>query len=307
MNINSIDLNLFLIFREVYATRNVTAAGGRLGLSQSAVSNALRRLRERFNDPLFVRTSSGMQPTPTAEQLIEYIEAGVESFSKAIDKSLRFDPATSTRLFRVALNDVGALVSVPHLFMALYRAGPEMVLETVNAFTAQQTRRLLLDGEVDLVLAGVEPMGEGFHQSLLFDEGVAIVLRKDHPLSADVVALEDYVSACHVVHPSSVRANELVHEALTRCGVDPNRKVALTSAHLMGLARILGMTNLLLTVPTRLAQALVEDHEGLRLARVPFEVNPLPIRLHWHDRSDGDEGHQWFRALTTEALRLPKL
>lgn len=307
MNINSIDLNLFLVFREIYAAKNVTIAGSRLGLTQSAVSNALRRLRERFNDPLFVRTSAGMQPTPTAEQLIGDVEAGIARFTQAIDKSRRFDPKTSTRLFRIALNDVGALVSVPHLFMALYRAGTDMVLETVNAFTAQQARRLLLDGEVDAVLAGLEPMGEGFHESLLFDEGVSIVLRKDHPLSTKGIALQDYLSACHVVHRPSIRANELVQEALTRDGLDANRRVALTSAHLLGLPRILAETNFLLTVPTRLAQALVDDHETLTLARLPFEVNALPIRLHWHDRSDADEGHQWFRALATEALRLPKL
>src|SRR6476660_5688417 len=106
VNINSIDLNLFLVFQAIYATRSVTLAGDRLGMTQSAVSNALKRMRERFNDVLFVRSTEGMVPTPVAERLISPIEEGLAFLVHAVDQGRTFDPTTSTRLFRIAVNDI---------------------------------------------------------------------------------------------------------------------------------------------------------------------------------------------------------
>lgn len=115
MNINSIDLNLFLVFQAIYATRSVTLAGDRLGMTQSAVSNALKRMRERFNDALFVRSADGMVPTPVAERLIAPIEEGIACLVQAVDQGRTFEPETSSRIFRIAVNDIGQLVMVPEL------------------------------------------------------------------------------------------------------------------------------------------------------------------------------------------------
>src|SRR5690606_34936919 len=109
VNINTVDLNLFLIFRAVYLTRNVTKAGECVNMTQSAVSNALKRMRERFDDPLFIRTATGVSPTPLADALIGAVEEGLRKLSAAIDKAKGFDSETSERLFRIAMNDIGQM------------------------------------------------------------------------------------------------------------------------------------------------------------------------------------------------------
>jgi DNA-binding transcriptional LysR family regulator len=294
MNINTVDLNLFLVFRAIYASRSVTVAGEKLCITQSAVSNALRRLRDRFNDPLFVRTPTGMQPTPMADQLIGLVDAGVASFTRAIERARKFDPATTDRLFRIAINDIGQLVTVPRLFAALREAAPAIALETVNAATSQDARRLLLDGEVDAALGSWEPMGKGFHQSKLFDEKFCVLMGKHCPLGSDKLSLDEYLSAAHVAYRPSGRTANTLQEALIREGILSRRNVVLTTSHAMGLNTIVARSSLLLTLPTRLAHALSEQDTDLRVASLPFEVAPFPIWLHWHDRSDLDEGHHWF-------------
>ena len=124
MNINSIDLNLFLVFQAIYATRSVTLAGDRLGMTQSAVSNALKRMRERFNDALFVRTADGMVPTPVAERLIAPVEEGIACLAQAVDQGRTFEPETSSRTFRIAVNDIGQLVMMPELLSVARGVAP---------------------------------------------------------------------------------------------------------------------------------------------------------------------------------------
>ncbi len=302
MNINTIDLNLFLVFRAIYANRSVTVAGDKLCMTQSAVSNALRRLRDRFNDPLFVRTPTGMQPTPMADQLIEFIDAGVANFTQAIERARKFDPGTADRLFRIAINDIGQLITVPRLFATTRLAAPSLALESVSASTPPEARRLLQDGEVDVALGSWEPMGTGFHQTKLFDEDFCVLMSKQHPIQSGPLTMEQYLAAEHVAYRPSGRTANTLQEALAREGIQNQRRVVLTAAHAVGLDTIVAQSTLLLTLPSRLASALAEGSAALRITPLPFEVVRFPIWLHWHDRSDGDEGHRWFRARVAEAL-----
>lgn len=303
MNINTIDLNLFLVFRAIYASRSVTAAGDRLCMTQSAVSNALKRLRDRFNDPLFVRTPSGMMPTPMAEQLIGLIDSGIESFTQAIDRARSFDPSTSDRLFRIAINDIGQLVTMPRLLHAASAAAPLIRLETVSASNGQEARRLLLEGEIDVALGSWEPMGTGFHQTRLFDESFSVLLSQRHPIRSQTLSFDEYLGADHVSYRPSGHTEGALYSALTREGIQARRRVVLTVAHALGLASIVAQSNLLLTLPTRLAHALAERGADLRVSELPFPVEPFPIRLQWHDRFDADEGHRWFRGALFDPLR----
>lgn len=306
VNINTIDLNLFLVFRAIYASRSVTEAGNKLCMTQSAVSNALKRLRDRFNDPLFVRTPTGMQPTPMADQLIGLIDAGITNFTQAIERARKFDPATTDRLFRIAINDIGQLVNMPRLFVTIREAAPAMVLETVAASRAQEARRLLFEGDVDVALGSWEPMGTGFHHIKLFDEDFCVLMSKQHRIQSTTLTLEEYLAAEHVDYRPSGRNANTLNEALMRAGIQSRRRVVLTAAHALGLAAIVAQSPLLLTMPRRLAQSMAERRPDLRIAFLPFEVERFPIMLHWHDRSDADEGHRWFRARVTDAL-MPTL
>jgi len=302
VNINTVDLNLFLVFRAIYVSRSVTAAGDKLCMTQSAVSNALKRLRDRFNDPLFVRTPSGMVPTPMAEQLIGLIEAGVGSFTQAIDRARKFDPATADRLFRVVINDIGQFVTLPGLLMAARGGAPGVRLETVSASSAE-ARQMLIEGEIDLALGSWDPMGTGFHHTRLFEETFCVLLSRQHPIQTERISFEDYLAAEHIAYRPSGRSDGALHASLEREGIQTRRRVVLTAAHALGLEAIVAQSRLLLTLPNRLARAMAERGADLRVAELPFDVEPFPIWLQWHDRNDADDGHIWMRTLLVDVLR----
>ncbi|WP_372662168.1 LysR family transcriptional regulator [Hydrogenophaga sp.] len=308
MNINTVDLNLFLVFRAIYVTHSVTQAGDFLCMTQSAVSNALKRLRDRFNDPLFLRTPAGMMPTPMADELIGLVEEGLLRFTQAIDKVQHFDPATSDRLFRIAINDIGQLVLMPGLIKAARRLAPALRFETVGASNGDDARNLLLEGKIDIAVGSWSPMGEGFHVQALSDETFVGLVGRDHPIQADRLTLEQYLAAEHVAYRPSGASDAALQVILLQQGVLAQRKVVLTAAHSLGLSAVVAATGLLLTVPYRLAVAMSGPRSDLRMVYLPFQVGPFQVRQQWHERFDTDTGNGWLRRLIFDVFQeLPKL
>lgn len=303
MNINTVDLNLFLVFRAIYTTRSVTVAGDRLCMTQSAVSNALKRLRDRFNDPLFVRTPGGMQPTPMAQQLIDLVEEGIQRFTQAIDRARSFDPATSDRMFRIAMNDVGQSVLLGPLMAALRTSAPHVRIETAAPSSEQEARRLLADGEIDIALGSWQPLGMGFHQQTLFEESFAVLLRTGHAMGGHAPTVEEYLAGEHIAYRPSGASELALRSALSSEGILARRKVVLTAAHFVGLGAVVASTDLVLTLPCRLAEAIRASEPGITVAPLPFFLPPFPILMHWHDRVESDGGHDWLRQLLEQHLR----
>lgn len=296
MNINTVDLNLFLVFHAIYRNRSVTLAGERIGMTQSAVSNALKRLRERFDDMLFVRAPDGMLPTPLAERMIGPVEAALAHLSNAIDHGRHFDPATSNRAFRIAINEVGHLVLIPRLLRTVRERAPNVRFETVDA-TPLETRQCMLQGQIDLAIGSWDAMGPAFHQQRLFDESFVVVMSRDHPLSDGSLGMENYVGADHLAfRPHGSTDNELQH-ALQGAGVPVHRRVVLAAAHSQGLAQMVRSTGLLLTAPSRLAHVMASECPELRIVPAPFAMRPFQIRQQWHERVHQDSAHRWLREL----------
>ncbi|MES2414220.1 MAG: LysR family transcriptional regulator [Pseudomonadota bacterium] len=304
MNINTIDFNLFLIFQAIYGTRSVTLAGERVGMTQSATSNALKRLRERFGDPLFVRTPEGMTPTPLAERLVAPVEAGLAQLSMALDQGCRFDPLTSDRVFRIAINDIGQLVMVPRLLAAAQQLAPGVRLETVDC-SMNDARNSMLHGLLDLTVGSWKDMGQTFYQQRLFDQNFVVLMAGDHPLAQGVMGFSDYMAASHIAyHPSGETETEL-QQTLNRASPLGKRKVVFTAAHSLGLPAIVGTSRLLLTAPTLLAETLIDSRPGLVMRTLPFEVPPLMIRQQWHERIHLDGGNRWLRELLFSLFHAP--
>ena len=303
MNINSLDLNLFLVFQAIYSTRSVTLAGERLGLTQSAVSNALKRTRERFNDPLFVRTTEGMVPTPLADRLIGPIEEGLLYFNQAIDQGRTFEPTTSNRLFRIAVNDIGQLVMMPTLLAEARRLAPSIRFETVAA-SLSDARQRMLHGQLDLALGSWEPMGPSFYQQRLFDESFVVLAAKANSLAKqEVLTFDDYLAADHIAYRPSGATDTQLQQTLDRAGSPERRKVVMTAAHSLGLSTIVATSNLLLTAPRRLAEAMLATRSDLAILEAPFEVTPFEIRQQWHERFHQDSGNRWMRELVFSLFR----
>jgi DNA-binding transcriptional LysR family regulator len=297
VNINTIDLNLFLVFQAIYTTRSVTLAGERLGLTQSAASNALKRTRERFNDPLFVRTTDGMVPTALAERLIGPIEEGLASLHRAVDQGRRFDPASSNRLFRIAINDIGQLVMIPHLLDEARRMAPGVRFETIDA-ALLEARHAMMHGQIDIAVGSWEPLGQSFYQQRLFDETFIVLMSRKNSISLlPRLELNDYLAAEHVAYRPNGATDTALQQSLDRAGVLDQRKVVLTAAHSLGLSSIVAASNLLLTVPRRLAQAMIASRSDLETRPAPFAATPFEIRQQWHERFHQDSGSRWLREL----------
>jgi DNA-binding transcriptional LysR family regulator len=297
VNINTIDLNLFLAFQAIYATRSVTLAGERLGMTQSAMSNALKRLRERFNDALFVRSTDGMVPTPVAERLITPIEEGLACLMQAVDQGRTFEAQTSGRTFRIAVNDIGQLVMMSELLLVARGIAPGVRFETVDVPIAEARQRML-HGQIDIALGSWEPIGPSFYQQRLFDETFVVLTSRASPLGGrDSIGLDEYLAAEHIAYRPHGTTDFQLQQTLERAGALDRRRVVLTAAHSLGLSSIVASSGLLLTAPARLAQAMVASRTDLHIVNAPFEVVPFEIRQQWHERFHQDSGNRWLREL----------
>lgn len=300
MNINTVDLNLFLVLQAIYATRSVTLAGERLGMTQSAVSNALKRIRERFNDPLFVRTTDGMVPSPLAERLMGPVNRGIAQFTSAIDEGRDFDASSSTRTFRLAINDIGQLVMMPKLLSIALQRAPHVMFETVQASSIVEVRQKMLQGEVDLCVGSWGVMGDSFYQRRLFDETFVVLMRKNHPIEPGRLGFDAYLAASHIAYRPSGSTDTELQQTLHRAGVLEERKVVLTAAHSLGLSSMVASSDLLLTAPGRLASSMMASRSDLRAEPTPFEVRPFQIKQQWHERFHHESGNKWLRELVYE-------
>lgn len=296
MNIHSVDLNLFLVFHAIYLTRSVTLAGERLNMTQSATSNALKRLRERLNDPLFVKTPDGMMPTPLADRLFDPIEAGINQLTEAIDQGREFDIKNSNRVFKIAINDIGQLVVIPRLLELMRQEAPNVCLETVDT-SSSDAKQKMLSGKIDLAVGSWEAMGPSFYQQRLFEETFVVLMSAKNPLKNKKLTLDDYMAADHIAYSPSGTTNFELEQLLDRTGIIRQRKVVLTAAHSLGLSTIVASSNLLLTAPNRLAKAMVSNRKDLFIATAPFEVSPFQIKQQWHERYHLDGGNRWLRNL----------
>ena len=195
---SSIDLNLLSVFQEVYRERQISAAARRLGLTQSAVSNALARLRRTFGDELFVRTAHGMQPTPLAQQMAEPIGAAMAQVALALSQRSRFDPATSGRRFTLAMTDVGEVYFMPVLIERCRAIAPNVEIASIRA-NGLTLKDDMETGRVDLAIGAFEDVSEALYQRALFRQRFVSMFRKDHPLAKGKVDLARFVAAPHLI------------------------------------------------------------------------------------------------------------
>lgn len=205
MNLNKVDLNLFIVFDAIYTEANLTRAGQIVGITQPAVSNALSRLRETFNDPLFVRTAQGMVPTPMAQNIIGPVRNALQLLRVSVQESRSFDPQQANKTYRISMTDLTEAVILPPLFQRLRRLAPNVHIESFLAKRRETTKELAagrLDFAVDAPL-NTDPQVR--HVKLMEDRYVC-AMRRGHPLAGKPkLALDDYLGLTHI-HISSRRS-----------------------------------------------------------------------------------------------------
>jgi DNA-binding transcriptional LysR family regulator len=289
------DMRLLAVFDEIYKTRSVSRAGENLGLAQTSVSLALGRLRRQFNDPLFVRTAGGMVPTPHASTLVEPLRQALELLRVATQQQVVFDPGSSARTFHIAMTDISHLELLPLLVNKIGKAAPDVRIDVLRI--TPETPKLLESGEADLAVGFMPELEAGFYQQKLFDQGFACAMRRDHPRIAQRLTENLFRKERHVIITASGTGHELVEHELARRGLE--RKVALSLPTLPGAGNLLANTDLIATVPERIAQMLV------RIARVkalqpPFRFPTFAIKQHWHERYQHDPANRWLRSMVAD-------
>ena len=296
-DLRKIDLNLLLVFDVLYRTRSTTRAAESLHITQPSVSNALKRLRSLLDDVLFVKSADGMQPTPRADAIATFIDEGFASLHLALQAGRAFDPATSTRTFRLYMSDVGQAVFVPTLVARLRKAAPGIRLVTAGPplDVAQQMMKL---GQIDLAVGLFSGLHADFHQQRLFLETYVALVRKDHPIVGKRITEKQFFAADHIIYTptsgSHLRVEARIDELCKKMGHE--RRVALQLGHSSGLANIVATTDLIACVPRTLSRVLA-TRQDVRAVDLPFEIEPLEIAQFWHERYQRDEAHHWLRAL----------
>lgn len=299
-DLRNIDLNLLLVFEVLYRVRNTTRAAEQLHLTQPAVSNALKRLRDQFDDVLFVKTSTGMEPTPRADGIAKLLDEGFASIRLAVQAGQAFDPKIAARTFRLYLSDTGQAVFVPGLAARLRNEAPGIRLVTLDVplDVAQQMMKI---GQIDLAIGMFAGLHADFIQQKLFDETYALLVRKKHPRIGAKISVDQFFEADHVIYTPTAGSHARFEAALNVLSAKSGkeRKVALQLAHSFGIDQIVASSDLIACVPSRVAGALA-GRDGVRALPLPFNIAPVDISQFWHERSHRDDGHQWLRSLLYE-------
>lgn len=302
MSFLTLDLNLLRVFDAVMTEQNLTRASNRLAMTQPAVSNALRRLRDSLGDELLIRTAHGVKPTPRAENLWPAVRRALTELEEAIAPEKSFDIATTQTTFRMAMADATAALWLPALVRSIEREAPGVMIRMVP-LTTREPRPMLLRGDIDLAVgffpgvvaqlagsqgASVSPIR---HEQLYSGQYVC-VMRKNHPMAKKELTLDDYCSANHLLVSFSGRAHGLVDEALAQIGRE--RRILLTVNQFFTAGRVVATSDLITVLPRHLL-ASTGITGALITKELPFSMPNMHIDMLWHERDTRNPAHKWLR------------
>lgn len=293
------DLNLLAVFDAIYQEGSVTRAAQKLGLSQSAVSHSLNRLRSYFDDPLFVKVGARMAPTHRAESMHAAVADVVSTVQSQILVSARFEPATARRVFTLSMTDMGELVFLPSLLERFNRIAPGCSLRTMQV-PIEQIDGLLASGEADLALGSIRAAPEGLYRQRLFlSSFVTIASARNKELGAEL-SREQFESMRHIVVSLTGRTGESYDKVLEEQGVV--RKIAVVTPHFLMVPLLIDRhPDLLATVPHELANVFFQ-FGVVRMFEPPLPVPPFQLSQYWHARFHGDSAIIWLRELVKQTF-----
>jgi DNA-binding transcriptional LysR family regulator len=307
MNFRTLDLNLLRVFDAVMAEGSLTRASAGLAMTQPAVSQALRRLREAVGEDLFVRVAHGVRPTPHAQALWPQVRAALGALRQALVPG-DFDPRRDPVQLRIAMADATAALLAPAL-VARIEEDEAMVNLRVLPLTTRDPRRLVESGDADLAV-GYFPelvttiVAQGrdshLHHARLYESRYVCVMRSGHPLAQRALTLDDYCAAHHLLVSFSGRPHGYVDEALASLG--RQRRVVLTVNQFFTAGRVVARSNLLTVLPEGFVEATGYGHE-LVIRELPMALQPVHVEMIWHLRHDADPAHRWLRGLLQAAAQ----
>ncbi|MCP3719172.1 LysR family transcriptional regulator [Paraburkholderia sp. CNPSo 3281] len=300
MDFGNLDLNLLVVFDAMFRHRNVTVAGRELGLSQPAMSYALLKMRAAFDDPLFVRVKSGMQPTPRALAMVDTVRDVLQRIQSGLLSPAMFDPASSNREFRIATSDVGESFFTPPLMRALRSHGQHLQLR-VFSLTPSALEQQLESGDVDLAV-GYYPdlVGADFYQQGLFTSHFVAIAAKDNRHVKGKLTMTRFLQAPHVDVATPGRSQEIILRHMVEKKIV--RNVPLQVSRFLSLLEIVSQSDLIAIVPRETGE-LFRNARGVAVHALPFDSPTFRLRQHWHKRFHDDAAVRWLRVLVHELFQ----
>ena len=309
MNIRRIDLNLLVYLDVLLHERNVTKAAAQLGITQPAMSNGLRRLRDLFEDPLLIRTSDGMSPTQRALELQPQVRDILANIDRAVQPQKDFDAMTAQRVFRIMASDYAESTLIAPLLSELSQLAPGI---TLDILTPSDVRLQDVEqGRVDMLLNRFDEMPQSFHQLTVWEDDFSCLLSTDNPLLNNF-NLQNYLLGRHVwVSKTGMGASVgmnvrdaqrvgRVDEALKNIG--ETRHIAVFTRHYQVAAQLAQQPDLIVTIPTRLAR-LQLSNQRVALRPPPFEIPSFELKMAWSPLLQHNPDHQWIRRLLADIAR----
>lgn len=297
----NLDLNLLRVLVALHQTKSVSAAAERLGLSQPATSLALQRLRKALDDPLFVRTPSGMLPTARCMKIAPGAEKALEAVKTEVLGEPPFDPAASRREYAFSMNDIGEMALLPKIVAYLARHAPQCDVRS-ETLPAQDLEQALESGRIDLAI-GYFPNLEkpGLFKQRLFLRSFVCLVRADHPVvQRDRLALRTFLELSHLLVKPQGRSHDLFETQLKKLGLQ--RRVQLLIPHFMSVPTILEQTDLIVTLPDTVGEYFA-GLAKLRVVKPPIQFPRYAINQYWHGRFHKDPGIQWIRRQTAQLFQ----
>ena len=309
MNLKSIDLNLLVYLDVLLRKRNVTRAAESLGISQPAMSNGLKRLRELFSDPLLVRTSNGMTPTERAEELQPLVREIVAAVEKAVQSEKEFDASNADRVFRISVSDYSESTLLPRLLRRMRSDAPNITLDVLTP--SDVSYQDLEGGNVDLVINRFDALPQSFHQRTIWRDSFSCLISHHNPIRHDFT-LESYLDASHVwvsktgmgigvgVEPGASEQLGWVDDALAKLG--KTRRIRVFTRHYQAAMLLAELRDLIITLPSKAANMLKDD-PGVIILPPPFDIPEIELQMAWSPLLQHNPAHQWLRRLIAEVAR----
>ncbi|HEV7372901.1 LysR family transcriptional regulator [Arenibaculum sp.] len=297
-NLAAIDLNLLVAFDALLAERNVTRAGERIGLSQSATSKALNRLRQMFGDPLLVRQGGEMLPTARALELAAPLRRALAEISLVMGAGDGpFLPATVQASMTLASPDLVDCVLLPPLVPRLRREAPGLDLR-VRVTDRLRFQGQLIGGEADLAVVPAGEIVTELRREPLYVERMVMLAAAGNPaVAGGEVDLETYLACDHVVVSPEGRGGSPTDAVLAARGL--RRRIALVLPSFAAVPLVVGAGNLVATLPEKLVRRLAPA-AGIKILRPPLQLDDVTMHMVWHQRHDADPLHRWMRGVIRE-------
>lgn len=283
-----LDLNLLRVFFAIWDLRSLTAAGDRLGLTQPAVSHALRRLRERFGDPLFVRVANRMLPTDAAVRLHEPLDQAFELLNRTLQSGIVFDPRVTERTFRVAMSDIAEVYLLPRLITELSRISPFVRVHIVP-LVPESLVSSMRSGEIDLAIGAISMSDKDLASIDIVNDRYICLVRANHPIAKSRLTRSNFSKLRFFFARTTSTVYQLAEQWLAD---EASRPQIAVRGHFTTAPEIVRHSDLAAIFPRMLALDL-HRAKDFRLLDLPFELPPMEVKVHSHLRFANDTGIKW--------------